>query len=289
MKKKRHDAQLKKTTESKKKEDENLVKSAGGQTNTVPDANLVNTTPSNTSSQARREKYTRSVTMDASMINRGNGVVQKSYSGMQSANPPTTPGGSFGQPTFASNQFTSSRASSTERKTNGNANFVIGSQRSSPVENNNNKLSNNAMNSQVLKKAHSVTASSSSSTTTTSSSINKFQQSSSQQISTSTSSSTTSTSNSSKLARNKSMPASSLSKKEQFLAKLEQNADPNRGSMGGNSFKNARSTFNSSSSGSSSVKRGSSFVVPNATGVKQLLLRWCQQRTNGYDVSTKKN
>ena len=34
------------------------------------------------------------------------------------------------------------------------------------------------------------------------------------------------------------------------------------------------------------MKRGSSFVVPNATGVKQLLLRWCQQRTNGYDVST---
>lgn len=81
------------------------------------------------------------------------------------------------------------------------------------------------------------------------------------------------------------MPASSLSKKEQFLAKLEQNSDPNRGAAGsGNSFKSARSAFNSAgSSGGSSVKRGSSFVVPNATGVKQLLLRWCQQRTSGYD------
>jgi len=281
MKKKRHDAQLKKTTESKKKEDENLVKSAGGQTNSVPDANLVQTAPSSTSSQARREKYTRSVTMDASMINRGNGIVQKQYgsiSGMQSANPPTTPGGSFAQPTFAaSNQgFASSRASSTERTKN-NTNFTIGSQRSSPVENKQ-QLSNNAINTnQVLKKAHSATATTT--TTTTSSSINKFQQ-SSQQLSSSSSSTTSSTS---KLARNKSMPASSLSKKEQFLAKLEQNADPNRGSVGGNSFKNARSAFNSSSSGSSSVKRGSSFVVPNATGVKQLLLRWCQQRTNGYD------
>ena len=80
------------------------------------------------------------------------------------------------------------------------------------------------------------------------------------------------------------MPASSLSKKEQFLAKLEQNADPHRG-VGGNSFKSARSAFNGAGSSGSNVKRGSSFVVPNATGVKQLLLRWCQQRTQGYDVS----
>merc|ERR1712071_300983 len=31
------------------------------------------------------------------------------------------------------------------------------------------------------------------------------------------------------------------------------------------------------------VKRSGSFVVPNATGVKQLLLRWCQQRTQSYN------
>jgi hypothetical protein len=296
MKKKRHDAQLKKTTESKKKEDENLVKSAGGQTK--PQETKEFTTmqqqaapaPVSASQNSRKEqKYTRSVTMDATMINRGNGVVQKQYangngmsgsiSGMQSANPPTTPGGSYAKPTFGSNQFTSgSRASSGERK--GGANFQVGSQRSSPVEN---------QQTNLFKKNTTSTTT----TNTVSSSSNKFQSAQSllkqQSESTATSSSSSSsqsqsTSNASKLARNKSMPASSLSKKEQFLAKLEQNADPNRGvGGGGSSFKNARSAFNGPGSSSGSVKRGSSFVVPNATGVKQLLLRWCQQRTNGYD------
>ena len=308
MKKKRHDAQLKKTTESKKKEDENLVKSAGGQTKpqetkeytTIQQQSAPAPVSSSSSSQSRKEqKYTRSVTMDASMINRGNGVVQKQYngmsggsiSGMQSANPPVTPGGSYAKPTFGSSQFTSggSRASSGERK---GANFQIGSQRGSPVENQQaNLFKRNNNNS-------STTATTTTTNNTVSSSSNKLQSSqhkSSQlllkQHSESTSSSTSSqnqssTSNSSKLARNKSMPASSLSKKEQFLAKLEQNADPNRGlGSGGSSFKNARSAFNGAGSSSGSVKRGSSFVVPNATGVKQLLLRWCQQRTNGYDVS----
>merc|ERR1712043_143299 len=40
---------------------------------------------------------------------------------------------------------------------------------------------------------------------------------------------------------------------------------------------------NGDANGGSKIRRGSSFVVPNATGVKQLLLRWCQQRTSGYN------
>ena len=70
-----------------------------------------------------------------------------------------------------------------------------------------------------------------------------------------------------KIQRVQSMPAneSSFDKKRAFLAKLE-----------------AKSSKTGSTN---SLRRGSSFVVPNASSVKQLLLKWCQQRTQGYQVS----
>jgi len=67
-----------------------------------------------------------------------------------------------------------------------------------------------------------------------------------------------------KIQRVQSMPAneSSFEKKKAFLAKLEAKT--------------------SKTGSTNSLRRGSSFVVPNASSVKQLLLKWCQQRTQGY-------
>ena len=99
----------------------------------------------------------------------------------------------------------------------------------------------------------------------------------------------------SKLNRVQSMPAtqSSEDKKKAFLAKLEANK-PQRKEM--SKMEAARLMFSKGSSsvssavvpgsptnkGASGLRRGSSFVVPNATGVKALLLKWVQQKTQGY-------
>lgn len=34
------------------------------------------------------------------------------------------------------------------------------------------------------------------------------------------------------------------------------------------------------------VQRSSSFGVPNANSIKQMLLDWCRAKTRGYEVST---
>lgn len=99
----------------------------------------------------------------------------------------------------------------------------------------------------------------------------------------------------SKLNRVQSMPAtqSSEDKKKAFLAKLEANK-PQRKEMskmeaarlmfskGSSSVSSAVAPGSPTNKGASGLRRGSSFVVPNATGVKALLLKWVQQKTQGY-------
>lgn len=146
-----------------------------------------------------------------------------------------------------------------------------------------------------------MSTSQSSSTSTTTKSTSTVQKTS---TTTTSSHSTSTTQQHNKVTRNKTMPASTSAeaRKKAFMAKLEANGSSK------SKMKLARSAFSQSGSGmtptsagpygssqpgtpglfsgagspAKGVRRGSSFVVPNATGVKALLLKWCQQRVKNY-------